>query len=256
MRLNPSNELVQAVYGFVGSKVEELRRKLIEIERKRRETQEAKKLEEDASQIERIINEDFNAWRHRLAKAKARAAGGADLHPSQQENGNDEDDLVFGALLPAEVVSPTGDVGPGKGTRKGGTQPPALGPQVLPASPDGDKKGSPAGGAGERQRPRGGFNVKFDSLGSESHRAVYVRDERTIYINLDHPQLTAAKGSNSIEDITFRQLAYEIAFSEYAVALASELNERDEYMDPSDPIVDIRETLNRIARRAASLYSR
>lgn len=92
-------------------------------------------------------------------------------------------------------------------------------------------------------------------MGEESHRATYVRDERTIYINLDHPQLAAAKGLDTIESPTFRRLAYEVAFAEYAVALASELAGRDEYIDPSDPIVDIRETMNRIARKAAGLYA-
>jgi hypothetical protein len=53
----------------------------------------------------------------------------------------------------------------------------------------------------------------------------------------------------------FRRLAYEIAFTEYAIALAVELDAQGHYIDPSDPIFDIRETLNRVARKAASLYS-
>ena len=65
----------------------------------------------------------------------------------------------------------------------------------------------------------------------------------------------AAKGSGSTEDPSFQRLAYEVAFAEYAVALASELAARDEYLDPSDPIVDIRETLNRVATKGASLYA-
>jgi hypothetical protein len=71
---------------------------------------------------------------------------------------------------------------------------------------------------------------------------------------LDHPQIAAAKGLGSQDQAAFRRLAYEVAFSEYAIALASELAARDEYLDPSDPIVDIRDTLNRVARKSASLY--
>jgi len=52
----------------------------------------------------------------------------------------------------------------------------------------------------------------------------------------------------------FRRLAYEVAFTEYAIALAHELALRDEYMDFLDPIQDVRETIDRISRRAASLY--
>lgn len=50
-------------------------------------------------------------------------------------------------------------------------------------------------------------------------------------------------------------VAYEVAFIEYAMALASELDNRGEYIDPSDPIVDIRDTINRVAREAAPLYA-
>ena len=92
-------------------------------------------------------------------------------------------------------------------------------------------------------------------MGESSHRAEYRSDERTIYINLEHPQVAAARGHGSVEDPIFRRLAYEVAFSEYAIALAQELAKRDEYRDPTDPIFDIRETLNRVARKGASLYA-
>ena len=48
-------------------------------------------------------------------------------------------------------------------------------------------------------------------------------------------------------------LAYEVAFSEYALSLALELAQRDEYMDITDPIVDIGETINRVAPCANNL---
>jgi hypothetical protein len=47
---------------------------------------------------------------------------------------------------------------------------------------------------------------------------------------------------------------YEIAFTEYAIALASELARHGEYIEPTDPIFEIRETINRLARKAAHLY--
>jgi hypothetical protein len=98
--------------------------------------------------------------------------------------------------------------------------------------------------------------VKFDFMGAESHRAKYVSGERTIYLNLDHPQLAAAKGTGPVDDPVFRRLAYEVAFSEYAIALAMELAQLDGYyIDPTDPIFDIGETLNRLARRGAHLYA-
>ena len=92
-------------------------------------------------------------------------------------------------------------------------------------------------------------------MGAEFPRALYAREDRTIYVNLEHPQLVAALGVGDIDDPVFRRLAYEVAFSEYAIALASELEGRGHYIDPSEPIFDIRETLNRLARKAALLYS-
>ena len=64
-----------------------------------------------------------------------------------------------------------------------------------------------------------------------------------------------ARGGRTVDDPVFRRLAYEVAFTEYAIALAQELEKRGEYLDPSDPLVDIRATINRVARRGAHLYS-
>jgi hypothetical protein len=97
--------------------------------------------------------------------------------------------------------------------------------------------------------------VEFRDMGEASHRAEYRSDERSIYINLEHPQVAAARGLGSVEDPIFRRLAYEVAFSEYAIALAQEFAKRDQYLDPTDPIFDIRETLNRVARKGATLYA-
>jgi hypothetical protein len=256
MRLNSNNELVRTIYSFLGSKIEIVRRDLAEKEKSRKANEEVQKLAKQASEIAQVINEDFDAFRQRVAKAKAKVAGGSDLQVSKELGGSDPDDLLFGSQLPADVVSPSGGAGSdGDGIRSGGLEPRNLMPQVAPAGAESSKQGRAAGGIGERRKPSGGFQVSFNWMGLESHRAQYVRDERTIYINLDHPQLAAAKGTRPVDDPVFRRLAYEVAFSEYAVALASELAARDEYLDPSDPIVDIRETLNRIARRGARLYS-
>lgn len=252
MRLNPENELVQAVYAFVGQHLDQVRRELVEKDRQRRASEEAKKLARQASDIARIINEDFAAFRQKLQRVKAKSHGASDVMAVDQSR-ESGDDLIFGDLEPAEVISDVG--GPGHGSGEGsGTQIPDLGPTVVPSA-SAEKRGRRAGGPQTGRKPTGGFRVEFDHNGVESDRALYVRDERTIYINLDHPQIAAARGLGATEEPAFRRLAYEVAFSEYAVALASELAARDEYLDPSDPIVDIRETLNRVARKAASLYT-
>ena len=100
----------------------------------------------------------------------------------------------------------------------------------------GETTGTPSGERrARRQTPKGGFRVIFRNLGAEEHRARYESTERTIYVNLDHPQIAAAKGLATTEETSFRRLAYEVAFAEYAVALASELETHGEYFDMSDP---------------------
>jgi len=109
-------------------------------------------------------------------------------------------------------------------------------------------------GRGPSRRQSGGFQIEFKNMGDEFQRAEYEPSVRTIFINLDHPQITAAKQNRSIEDPIFRRLVNEVAFTEYSIALASELYNNHQYMDPYDPIYDIRDSINRIARKAASLY--
>jgi len=257
MRLNPNNALVQAIYAFIGPHVEEVRRSLMEAQRAQRETEESKRLRKEASQIEEIINKDFDAFRKRLHKVKAASAGaGPDVGETEQPSGDSgDDDFLFGGTEPATVTNEIGEMGStshGEGGEEG--TPRRLNPIVDPDR-TGDSKGHYEGRTREQPRQRGGFHIEFDNQGESSARAIYQAETRTIYINLDHPQIAAAKQGRSAEDPTFRRLAYEVAFSEYSVALASELDNRGEYVDPSDPIVDIRETINRVARQAAALYA-
>jgi hypothetical protein len=256
LRLNPSNETVQAIFSFIGPKIDQVRKELLKAEKERRTSEEAKKLAKQAESIAQVINDDFTDFRHKVAIARARGGKGFDPYSKKQEGGFDEEDLIFGKQLEADIMSQTGGLGADGGRRTGGAEPRTLGPQVSPpTSPNAPKQGQTAGGSGDRGSSRGGFRVEFKAMGADENRAKYVREERTIYVNLDHPQLTVARGTNSIDDPIFHRLAYEIAFSEYAIALASELAARDEYIDPSDPIYDIRATINRLARKAAKLYS-
>lgn len=254
MRLNPENDLVRAIHAFVGNKVEEVRRALLEADKKRKAEEDAKKLAEQALEIARVINEDFEAFRQRVAKVRAKTRGSSDLDQNRKTGDDEDDDLIFGSEIPAEIVTPTGGPGGGKGGGNASGES-NLNPTVEASSSNAPTKGTPAGGVGAKRKPAGGFQVKFDNMGEATYRAQYVSDERTIYINLEHPQVAAAKGLGLVDDPIFRRLAYEVAFSEYAIALAQELAKRDEYIDPTDPIFDIRDTMNRIARRGASLYA-
>jgi hypothetical protein len=253
MRLNPSNELVQFIYAFISQSVEQVRRELVEHETRRKASEEAQRLAVEASEIARFINEDFSSFRDKVSKIRAKAPGKVDLAVDDSSNSIPGSDLLFGNEVPAEITNPVGGAGAQGDEGGGGGDPRLLMPQVEPGS--GDKRGRQASPKSAQPKSRGGFNVEFQAMGTDERRASYSPDDRTIYINLEHPQLVAAQGNGGIEEPLFRRLAYEVAFTEYAIALSSELAQRGEYLDPSDPIYEIRETVNRLARRGASLYS-
>lgn len=256
MKLNPSNELVRAIYTFISINVEQVRRELVENERRRRATEESKKLATQALEIAKVINDDFEEFRNRIAKVKARGGQGQDIFRSQPGGGQEPTVVAPGDAIPAEEVSPIGNPGAAGGAGGNCQEPRLLGPVLTPMDPPGEKKGRPIGGNTADRRFRGGFHVEFHNMGAESKRAQYASKERTIYINLDHPQLSAAKGAGSVDDPIFRRLVYEVAFCEYAIALAMELAQIEgNYIELTDPIVDISETLNRVARKGASLYA-
>jgi len=254
MRLNPNNELVKAIYGFIGFWVDKTRRELVNAEKKRKESADSKKLAKQAREIANLINDDFSEFREKILKVRTKRRKGFDIGPQSQLD-VDALELIFGSDLPANIVAPEGDPGSEGGSQTGGDIPRSLAPQVEATSSDTEMKGRRAKARNGRISGRGGFNVEFKPMGIDEKRARYVRDERAIYINLDHPQLVVARGGGTIEDTIFKKLAYEVAFTEYAIVLASELNSNGEYTDTSDAIVDIRETVNRIARKSAQLYS-
>ena len=54
VKLNPDNELVKAIYAFIGPKLKKVRKELVEAQREHKATEEAKRLRQEASKIEAI----------------------------------------------------------------------------------------------------------------------------------------------------------------------------------------------------------
>jgi hypothetical protein len=254
MQLNPNNPVVAALFQFLGPAIDKLRHSLVSEDRRRKAERDARHLAREADLIARMINDDFRDFSERVTRTRSRPGTAHDAGPQPSGAGDDPLLLVSGGTVPAEPLAVTGarpSVGSDASDPEGAPR------AASDCKPDanGNLLGRPSGGEGSRPRPRGGFSVDFRSMTEAEKRAKYVRGERTIYVNLDHPQIAAAKGAGATDDPLFRRLAYEVAFSEYAIALASELAENDQYIEPSDPVFDIRDTLDRMARRAASLYA-
>jgi hypothetical protein len=255
MQLNRNNEVVQAVLAFVGWEVDRVRRELVKEDRDRRSQEDVKKLDREAQKIAEMINHDFQDFSDRIARVKAKSGTGHDLGKSIAAGvADDSDELLAGTTVDASEDEPIGESGHGGAQGGNGNVAPKQGP-ILKPDENGQLKGDPAGGQGKSRRPRGGFSVEFKDMGEDSPRASYASPQRTIYVNLEHPQIRTAKGSGSVDDPVFRRLAYEVAFSEYAIALAHEMDQNGEFIEPSEAMVEIRDTLNRMARRAAPLYA-
>jgi hypothetical protein len=251
-QLNRENPVVRQLIPFIGRSLEAVRAELASEAKKQQESEQAKRLAREAEKIESIINEDFKSWRSRLAKVLAKARAGADAGAQTDAAGIDPDELILGGNIPAAIVDGN-DLGHGDGVGGGGGEPPKAGPIVEPKE-DGDPVGAPSGGTGERKRSRGGFSVEFEHLGATDYRAKYVSERRAIYINLDHDQVKAALGQREVTDPIFRRLAYEVALTEYAFALAAELDARQWFSDTGDALFEIRDTIDRVAKLAAALY--
>jgi len=252
MQLNPKNETVAQILAFVGSHIESARKELEKADQERKKDRDSKRLAEEAGEIAKIINQDFDAWRHHVQRTLAKMPGSSDILAGTGIGGTDAGEVVLpGDEIPAIIVDGgRGEGEGGSGVGGGGSQ----GKKLERAETEGETTGSPR----KRTRPTaaGGFSVDFRHIGAEEKRAVYKREERTIYVNLDHPQIAAALAIGGVDDVAFRRLAYEVAFSEYSIALASELAAENYYRDLTDPIFDIRETLNRISKAGASLYAK
>lgn len=257
MQLNTNNELVQTLHAFIGEKIDKVRRQLAKEQKEHQKSEDAKKLAREANEISKVINDDFDEFRMRIAKAQAIAGKGLDPKAGKTPKGNDPETLGVGGDIPADIVAEEGGVGRnGEMPHETTPQPPEfpnLGPDIKPNKDSSQNIGQETNTSKKSNR-RGGFNVEFKSLGEDEHRAIYDGSNRTIFVNLDHPQLIAAKGNASTEEPLFKKLSYEIAFSEYAIALAHLMNGSGYYNEPSDAIVEIRDTVNRLAKRAASLY--
>jgi hypothetical protein len=63
-----------------------------------------------------------------------------------------------------------------------------------------------------------------------------------------------AKGRSPVDDPNFMRMAYEIAFTEYAIVLAQELSSAQYYFDPQDALVEVRQTLDDLSKAFATVW--
>jgi hypothetical protein len=200
------------------------------------------------------LNDDFRKIRQRLhdmRSASSRPGTTGATFGDSGEAGSESDTWIRGTQQPGNIAETTPQR---KHSNANGRKDPDITPSGEPDD-QGTNAVDPAGSSGsKRTRPRGGFGVEYRHLGEKEDRSLYDSATLTILINLDHPVVKAALTDGNVEDPTFRRLSYEIAFSEYAMALGYEMLNQDQNFPADDLLYEVRSSLNRIAAAAASLY--
>lgn len=263
LSLNPAHPVAMALTAFIGASLETVRTELVDAGRKARADAEARRLKATTSAIENLLNADLTAMRERLntmgnirrrTTLPASAAGPEDDESLTVDPDGDIEGRQGGVLggnegqeEPSEPNKRTGE--PKPNPHRGGD---LASPGATPET-DGPDMAAPAGGKGNL-RPRGGLTVTSDYLGPDFDRSHWHKENRIITINLDHPVVKAARKVND-DEASFRRLCHEIAFTQYAIALADLQLERDAAMDASDAMFEVREALSRVWAGAASLYT-
>lgn len=258
--LNPANPIVATLLGWVSTRLREVVASLDAAEREHKKSDEARKLSAEAKRPGQALEQDFNELQRQLAKIRREQAqlpgAGSSREPVETIGPVSQGDDPAARLMPGDGDIPTEEQQAGspagEGTRGSvGTvgDEPRPGRGLIPGAQPGTFHKREAA-----HRVKSTFGLEFVNETAERDRSHYDRESRTIFINLDHPQLAIARLTNpEIESSGFRQIVYEIAFVEYALALMTEEAYRDALMDPHDVLFDVRRTVNRMSSRIASL---
>lgn len=259
LQLNQRNPKVMALVGFIGSKLEEVRRILVEQDQEARKSEQSRRLESESDRIANLINSDYQEQQRKLAQIQSATARGGltGVAGGGTVGSNEPSAWVDGTSAPGTIPKSEPRTKPDNPSEAEPEHGHRHADVVRRGEPDsaGVNPLDPAGGQdGQRRRPRGGFSVKYRNLGNDEDRSRYDMDRKTIYINLDHPAVAAALGVGGVEEPTFRRLSYEIAFTEYAIAIGWEISQLDPDTPADDLLYEIRSSHERVARAAADLY--
>lgn len=251
IKLNDQNPVVSILLAWIAEELEAVRQELADTEREKRQSEQAKKLAKEAERIARILNDDFAQQEMELEIAKRikNRVGSQVVEELTSEDGEitpGDGDIPSGLQ---EAGNPHGNGTGGEQASEGDT--PRPGPSLIDGNEPGSRKRNETG---RSKRRRSVFSIEYENGTESQPRSRYNAIEKTIYINLDHLQIAKSleASRNNIRGRHFREMCYEVASVEYALALEYEKIGDEEVTDPSDALFDVRETINRITSRFVS----
>lgn len=237
MTLNISNPNVATLLGWIDECLHQVAIELSVQEKERKTSEETRRLARQAQQLEKFLNDDFSSLQMELERIRrmARLRQGNTIEDIIPGDGSFQSEYKLGGAEHGE--GDQGNItGPGEEERPG--------PSLL----QGDETGGP-GKIDERKHKKVSFHVEYQHEAENSERSHYDMETRTIFVNLDHPQIARVlRDGGGIEAKQFKEITYEIAFVEYAYALGQERLKQDSFYSGLDALYDIRVTLNRVSR--------
>jgi len=255
MELNTQNPVVRKIMAFIGLKVEEVRKILVEDDEKQKKSEEAKKLEKHEEAVSKIINEHFLKYKDKikmkfLSKRKG-LSGLVTTETSENKNKNENSSLTLGKDL--EAILDLGNSSSGEfdlNSDKSNTsenEKKLLNKNLKEKINEKQIAQKTNGGSGKKSSGASKFEVKYRNHGKDNSRAKFIMGENTVYINLEHPYIASLKGKN-VEDPLFAKITYEIAFTEYAVGLVRLLYTNKYFIENVDEyLAEVREIVNALS---------
>jgi len=263
LRLNRNNELVRNIIDWLKECLESVRTKIAEEHKNLKESEEMQKLQEEAKRIEEILNEDYDEYRNELIKANPNYGNDTSTLGPQSKDLILEPGFIDGNSV-SVLTSDNGILGKNQeiSEDKRDRGEPLESTKDFSNYESEDEVNDNNFNKDEQERKKrkktGGFKIDFRHHSENAMRSSYNENERLIIINLDHPQVEAIMEEyGSIENRLFRVVTNETAFTEYALVIVNELAKRGiSIHDAFDALVESRNIIDRVSRRAAIVYGR
>ena len=234
MSLSASSPLVKSLYSFIGPKVEEVRKIIVENNKQEKQSEEAKKLQKIADVAAEKINNHFEQYKDKIRMQVNRISNGkvgiAKAFNSEIENQNGS--LTVGDELDAIINN---DYKALNGSGKKNSKSNKKNNSNIEEKKDENKRAKRVNGNGKNKSSGGSrFLVEYRKNDADNPRAKFDRDNNIVYINLDHPYIAEIRKESKDNDLLFKKITYDIAFTEYAFGLSYLLLEKKWFKENTD----------------------
>ena len=252
IRLNDQNPVVAMLLGWIAQELEKVRIQLVKEEQERRKSEQAKKLAKEADRIAKVLNDDFAEQEMALENAR-RIQNKTGAMLASEDTGEMSAVTPGGGEEPSrlqEAGNPHGNGSQGECVSEGDT--PRPGPSLIEGNESGAEKKIERG---RSKRRRAIFSIDYERATVSEPRSRYNGLDKTIWINLDHLQISSAllASNGRTSGKAFREMCYEVAAVEYAIALEHERLGQDEVEFADDALFNVRKTIDRIVNRFAEI---